>query len=124
MATKVTYKCSQCGRIESELRQDYIQCRCGQQAKRSWNALNIRYVGTEGRWDPVVGEYVRNTREFKDAVKRHKAVQEAKLGMEVKWESVDARDKEGLAELHFTTPEAREADLEPTRRIERQMKTT
>jgi len=60
-----------------------------------------------------VGEYVANDREFRNKLREGQAAQEEKLQMEVKLETVDARDHDALADLHGWKDRA--ADLERTR---------
>jgi len=62
--------------------------------------VNQGSLKSQDRWDPVVGAYVRNDREFNELLKKGQAAQEAELGMPVPLAKVDARDTEGLAELH------------------------
>ena len=64
--------------------------------------MNRPSLKSEARWDPVVGAYVRNDREFNELLKAGQAAQEAELGMPVRLVSVDARDDEALGELHGT----------------------
>ena len=68
-----------------------------------------------GRWDPVVGQYVSNEREFQDALSAARELQCDKLGMDVKLETLDARDTEGLAELHGQDINERQQDAEKVR---------
>jgi hypothetical protein len=100
MAKKL-YVCPRCGPFETEHAADALQCRCGRTAKRRW-AVTFDRTSTKvnGRWDPVVGQYVSNEREFQDALSVARELQCDKLGMDVKLETLDARDQEGLAELH------------------------
>jgi hypothetical protein len=71
-----------------------------------------------GRWDPVVGQYVSNEREFQDALSAARELQSDKLGMDVKLETVDARDTSALDELHGRSTAQREEDLEGTRKTQ------
>jgi hypothetical protein len=68
----------------------------------------------------VVGEYVANDRQFRDLLARGQDAESEKLNMDVKLATVDARDSEGLAELHGWKD--RDADLEATRRLEHDRK--
>jgi hypothetical protein len=61
-----------------------------------------------------VGSYVANEREFRDKLARGRERESENLGMDVKLETVDARDHEGLAELHGWKD--RDADLEAVKR--------
>jgi hypothetical protein len=116
---RYAYRCPNCGPLELEdIRQTSVSCRCGRIARREWS-VQVRTEGETARWDPVVGEYVRNNREFMEAVKRGKEAQEQRLGTEVSWHAVDARDHEGICELHGMTMDDRAADLEPTLKAER-----
>lgn len=113
------YACPHCGPFDSTISGNTIQCRCGRTAKRQFRVqFNRSSLKQQGRWDPVVGEYVANDREFRNALARGQAREEAELGMEVKLVQVDGRDKEALATLHGQTMEQREADLEGTRKAE------
>jgi hypothetical protein len=113
------YYCPQCGEYESKLSADALQCRCGRVARRRW-AVHFDRTSTKvnGRWDPVVGQYVSNEREFQDALSAAKELQSEKLNMDVKLETVDARDTSALDELHGRTEAEREEDLEPVRQAE------
>lgn len=114
---KYDYRCPMCGLIESTLCEDTIGCRCGSTAMRIRSfAVNRSSMQSQSRWDPVVGEYVRNDREFRDKLAQGQEAQAAKLGMEVKLETVDARDSDALASLHGHSAERREHDLEGTRK--------
>jgi len=105
------YRCPACGPFESPISGDVIQCRCGSPAKRRW-AVSFDRTSTKvnGRWDPVVGQYVSNEREFQDALSVARELQCDKLGMDVKLETLDARDTSGLAELHGQDINEREQD--------------
>lgn len=97
-----SYICPSCGPFEVDaIAEDTIQCRCGQTAKRKYQ---VSFIGsslkTYGHFDPVVGEYVESEGQFKSLLSKGQAEQEAKLGMECKLATIDARDTEGLAELH------------------------
>ena len=95
------YVCPRCGPYESQLSADALQCRCGKTAKRRWHvAVNKTSMRQEGRWDPVVGQYVENQRHFKSALEAARDLESERLNMEVKLEQVDPRDHSALAELH------------------------
>lgn len=83
---------------------------------RSFSLATRAQHRDNARWDPVVGRYVANQREFLDALKEGAEREERELGMEVKLIPVDAADTTALCELHGQRPEEREADLEPTLR--------
>jgi hypothetical protein len=70
-----------------------------------------------GRWDPVVGEYVANDREFRNLLAQGQAKEAAELGMDVNLEVLDARDKEGLAELHGLSTDHYAEQAETTARV-------
>ena len=92
----------------------------GTTAKRQFRvAVNRSSLRQQGRWDPQVGAYVANTIEFRDLLKQGAERESQSLGMAVRHELVDSRDSEALAELHGTTVEKREADLEPTKAKEK-----
>jgi hypothetical protein len=113
---KYAYADPQCGIIESEACADAIVCLdCGQRAKRvrSFN-VDRTSLKTADRWDPVVGAYVRNDAEFRSLLHAGQERESEELGMDVVLETVDARDREGLAELHGVTTDSRAEDLEPT----------
>jgi hypothetical protein len=107
------YVCSHCGPFETQLAADALGCRCGRTAKRRW-AVHFDRTSTKvnGRWDPVVGQYVANEREFQDALSAAKELQADKLNMDVALETVDARDTSALDELHGRSAAERESDLE------------
>ena len=97
----------------ADIAQDTIDCRCGREARRKFQ---IGVIGSSlkqsDRWDPVVGEYVRNDREFKSLLAKGQEAQSEKLGMDVKLATYDARDHEAAAELHGHSVDQRAADLE------------
>lgn len=116
---KYAYRCPRCGEIESTLCEQQVQCRCGEQARRLFQVRFDRSsLRQSGRWDPVVGTYVANDREFRNELARGAEAQAEKLGMDVNLVSVDARDHGALDELHGRSSDQREADLEPTRKAE------
>lgn len=95
------YVCPRCGPYESKLNADALQCRCGKVAKRRFAVqFNRSSLGQSGRWDPVVGRYVANDREFRSALAEGVDRQSEKLGMDAKVVTVDARDHDALASLH------------------------
>lgn len=106
-----SYHCRHCGDFDVDgIAEDQIVCRCGRLAKRKYQ-LNVigSTLKTQDRWDPVVGAYVENDGQFKSLLHKGQEEQAEKLGMDVKLATVDARDKEGLAELHGWE---RDSDLE------------
>ena len=100
---KYAYRC-RCGTIESETRADEVRClACGEIAKRVWAVtLDRQSTKQSGRWDPQVGEYVANDREFQELLRQGAERQEAELGMECRLTTVDSRDVEARGELHGT----------------------
>jgi hypothetical protein len=115
---KYDYNCPSCGLIRDGVPLDRIQCRCGQPAKRVREfAVNTTSLKSRDRWDPVVGAYVRNDREFNELLKAGQAAQEAELGMPVPLVSVDARDDEALGELHGTGVDHRLEEKEKAQKI-------
>lgn len=107
------YNCPACGNFESEIALDSVMCRCGKAAKRRFLiAINKTSLKHTGRWDPVVGEYVRNDREFKTLLGQGQDAQAQKLNMDVKLATCDPRDKDAMSELHGWSKEARVADVE------------
>jgi hypothetical protein len=114
---KYAYDCPACGEFDSTVGADRLDCRCGRSARRRFSvAVNRSSLKSESRWDPVVGAYVANDREFRSLLARGQEAESEKLNMDVKLETLDARDSEGLAELHGWKD--READLEATKRHE------
>ena len=113
------YVCPKCGPYESQLACDALQCRCGHTAKRRWHVnIDRSSLRQSARWDPVVGQYVNNEREFQDALAASRELQSEKLNMDVKLETVDARDTSALDELHGRSSSEREADMEGVRKAE------
>ena len=107
-----------CGEISSPVRADRITCDyCAMPAKRRVR-VNVDRTSLKptGGWNPVVGRYVANEAEFYSALAEGTERESKRLGMDVKLETVDARDNEGVAELHGYTPTQRSEDMEPTRR--------
>ncbi len=95
-----TYRCSGCGEITSPVAADSIVClEHGVPAKRV-RSFGLKLPGETARWDPVVGEYVRNEAEFRSILSQQMDRESRELNMEVRLTLVDSRDKEGIAELH------------------------
>jgi hypothetical protein len=114
---KYLYVCKACGPYESGVSADVITCRCGRTARRRFAVqFNRSSLGQNGRWDPVVGQYVANNREFNNALNVARELESEKLGMDVALQTVDARDSDALSDLHGHSPEKRESDLEATRK--------
>ena len=117
------YVCRQHGPFERPVADNALPCPyhgCGERAKRRYPiSVNRSSLKQQGRWDPQVGTYVRNDREFRDLVKMGAEAESARLNMAVRHELVDSRDTTALCELHGTSHEKREADLEPTRKAQR-----
>lgn len=113
---KFSYRCPRCGLIDSAFCGDLVQCRCGEQAKRRYQvAINRTSLRQSGRWDPVVGQYVANDREFRSALAQGRDAQAEKLGMDVKLETVDSRDSDALDSLHGGDPAERRELAEKAR---------
>lgn len=115
---RYSYADPQCGIIDSEVRADSIVClKCGSTAKRVRQfSVDKSSLGQSDRWDPVVGAYVRNDAEFRSLLSAQAEREEREMGVECKLVTVDARDSEGLAELHGVSPDVRAADLEGTKK--------
>ncbi|MGA9527160.1 MAG: hypothetical protein WBS24_03480 [Terriglobales bacterium] len=114
---KYAYRCPRDGVIEHEVPLDEIQCRCGNQAKRVWSvSFDRQSTKSSDRWDPQVGAYVRNEREFQDLLRQGAERQSAELNMECKLTTVDARDLEARGELHGTGVDHILAEKEATER--------
>ena len=96
------YHCPSCGDFDLDgIAQDTISCRCGRTAKRKYQVtINGSSLKSQARWDPQVGAYVENDRQFRSLLRQGQERESEKLGMDVKLTTVDARDQEGLAELH------------------------
>jgi len=75
-----------------------------------------RSAKNQGHWNPQVGEYVENQRQFNDLLKAGAARQEAELKMECKLAQVDSRDDAGMAETHGHPLEHRLMERENTER--------
>jgi hypothetical protein len=79
------------------------QCRCGSVARRVYGfAVNKASLKSQARWDPVVGQYVENDRQFRDVLAASQEREAKELNMDVPLVQVDARDQEALGELHGT----------------------
>jgi hypothetical protein len=117
---KYAYVCSVHGVIEADAPADSFICLtdgCRQQAKRL-RSFNVDKVSlkSHARWDPIVGAYVRNEGEFRSLLAAGQERESNELNMEVKLDLVDARDQEGLAELHKMPVDVRLAEVENTQR--------
>lgn len=112
-----SYTCPIHGEFDSLTRSDKIECGCGLVAQRRWKLrINAESARHRGRWDPVVGEYVESDRQFRSLLAKGQQEQAEKLGMDVKLATVDARDNEGLAELHGWSSDDRASDMEAVKR--------
>lgn len=115
---KYAYRCPRDGVIEHEAALDNIQCRCGQQAKRVWSvSFDRQSTKSSDRWDPQVGAYVRNEREFQELLRQGQDKQSQELNMECKLTTVDARDLEARGELHGTGVDHILAETERTQKV-------
>lgn len=115
---KYDYQCPSCGLLHDAVPLNKIQCRCGQEAKRVWGfAVNSSSLKSQDRWDPVVGAYVRNEREFRELLKAGQERESAELNMDVKLECVDARDDQALGELHGTGVDHRLEEREKVAKV-------
>jgi hypothetical protein len=95
------YNCSGCGEFESLERADFLDHDCGLPARRVWRLrIAAETARHRGRWDAQVGAYVSNEGQFQSLLRQGQERESAELGMDVKLETVDARDQEALAELH------------------------
>jgi hypothetical protein len=104
---------------------DTVQCRCGDQARRIRSfAVNKGSLKSQGRWDPVVGQWVDNDRQFREVLKAGQEREAAELGMDVKLATVDARDHEALGELHGTGVDHRKELAEQTARVKHDERVT
>ena len=119
---KYAYACADHGIIEVDVPADSFVCMedgCGATAKRVRSfSVNASSLKSQDRWDPVVGAYVRNENEFRSLLAAQAEREERDMGVECKLVTVDARDSEGLAELHGVSPDVRAEDLEPTKKAE------
>lgn len=117
---KYAYRCPT-EQIEFEVEgppADVAQCRCGQMGKRIRSfAVNKPSLRNQGRWDPVVGCWVNNDREFREKLKEGQARESAELGMDVPLVQLDARDQEGLAETHGHSLDSRLEVAEQTKKV-------
>jgi hypothetical protein len=117
------YFCPRCGIVTDAAPLERIQCRCGMEAKRRFGfSFSRSALRDQSRWDPVVGQYVANDREFRDALSRGQAREAAELGMDVPLVAVDARDTEALGELHGTGVDHRLEIAEQTARVNHDVK--
>lgn len=110
------YVCPTDGLIQVNVAQDNVQCRCGSQARRVYGFAFSRASKDQPRWDPVVGQYVANDREFRTLLAQGQERNARELGMDCKLEVLDARDSEGLAELHGHSVDHRHEVAEQTAR--------
>jgi hypothetical protein len=111
------FECPSCGEFESPISGDTIQCRCGSPSRRVWSVtFDRRSAKNQGHWNPQVGRYVANERQFQDALREGQARQEAEMNMECKLIQVDSRDDAGLAETHGHPLEVRLVERELTER--------
>ena len=109
-----SYHCRHCGDFDVDgVAEDSISCRCGRTAKRKYQigviASSLKH---SGRWDPVVGAYVENDGQFRSLLHKGQDEQAEKLNMDVKLATIDARDSEGISELHGWDHDQRQADIE------------
>lgn len=120
------YKCRECGdHFDVGTRADWLFCHNGHRAIRVWSLrIEAETARHAGRWDPVVGAYVESERQFRSLLREGQDAQSAKLGMECKLETVDARDQEGLAELHGQSLAEREHTAEQTKRAKQDARVT
>jgi len=111
------YECRGCGEFESPISGDVIDCRCGAPSRRVW-AVALHRTGArfEGHWNPQVGEYVANRREFDELLKRGADRQEREMKMECRLAQFDSRDVDGLAEAHGHSADDRLELAEQTQR--------
>jgi hypothetical protein len=117
-----TYRCRAGEEITAPFPVDVITC-----LEHGLPAKRVRSFGVNkgpqrrdvARWDPIVGRYVSNHAEFLSALHEGQDRESAELSMDVKLVPVDAADTQALNELHGMTQADRDADLEPTRRHER-----
>ena len=120
------YRCREHGRFTNRISAAHSQCpACGKVCGRFYGSVQVMTSGPssgfEG-WNPVVGEYVANRREFNNLLAQGQDRESRRLGMDVKLAQVDARDTEALNELHGMSDSDRAADLEGTHRAEHDMK--
>jgi hypothetical protein len=115
---KYGYVCPRHGIIDVEVPADSFRCLidgCHETAKRLRSfSVDKASLKNHDRWDPVVGQYVRNDAEFRSLLHAGQERESRELNMDVVLQEVDARDREGLAELHGYTTDQRAEDLEPT----------
>jgi hypothetical protein len=115
---KYAYVCATHGLFDVPIAADSCLCPdCGDPSRRYWSvAFDRRSTRNQDRWDPQVGAFVRNDREFNEMLKAGAARQEAELGMAANLVQVDSRDTEALAELHGHSTDHRLAEKENTKR--------
>jgi len=118
--TEFEFRCKVHGRFTNHSRGPEGMCpQCGAISPRRWDSVQIRTTvsggGYEG-WNPVVGQYVANRREFDNVLAQGIDRESRRLGMDVKVEQVDARDTDALNDLHGMSSSDREADLDPQRK--------
>jgi hypothetical protein len=92
MAELYQYKCRSCRRLfASETRADTETCpTCNQSATRHF-AFSVNF-GLREHWNAAVGQYVNNSREMSDALKRQSEYATIRTGMEHNYEYVDPAD--------------------------------
>jgi len=126
--TVYAYRCPVHGDFDDYRHADAITChrigpdgqRCDARSPRNWRvAVNAESARHRGRWDPVVGQYVESERQFRSLLAEGQDRESARLNMDVKLQTIDARDHEGLAELHGISASERDSHLESTRRAAR-----
>jgi hypothetical protein len=108
------YHCPRCGDFDLDgIAEDTVACRCGRTAKRKYQVGVIASsLKAQDRWDPVVGAYVENDGQFRSLLAKGQDEQAEKLNMDVKLATVDARDKEGISELHGWDHDTRMSEVE------------
>ena len=113
------YICPDHGIFEVPVPADTCLCpSCGQTAKRYRTfAVNKASLKSQARWDPVVGQYVENDRQFRDLLAAGQEREANELNMDVPLVQVDARDNEALGELHGTGVDHRTEVKEQTERV-------
>lgn len=109
------YWCDNCGLVDSSEALDAVGCRCGRMARRRYSVnVNRSSLKSTARWDPVVGAYVENDRQFRSLLAQGQDEQAEKLQMDVKLQTVDARDHDALDSLHGHDPAERQHLAEQT----------
>jgi hypothetical protein len=104
LVVNYAYICPSHGIFEAPIPADSCLCPdCGDPSRRRWHvAFDRQSAKPSGRWDPQVGQYVANDREFRELLRAGAERQEQELGMAVPLAVVDARDDQALGELHGT----------------------